>query len=245
MVSVDSVYQKVLAIANKEQRGYITPQEFNLFADQAQMEVFDQYFYDLSQFERRPGSETQHADMVDLIEGKLSLFKGPSVAITSGQLIENLGSNDAPFYKLIQVVLSTSGIVSVPNDKIVERLRGGQDFHKTQNSPLTRATADRPIYTEVNGRINIWPNIPPVGKEYQARIIRAPKTPNWTYLLANNQNALYNPNATDHQDFELHPSEETKLVAKILQLAGVSMKDYNLAQIAGQKEASTIQQEKQ
>ena len=47
MVSIDNVYQKVLAIANKEQRGYITPQEFNLFADLAQKEIFEQYFYDL------------------------------------------------------------------------------------------------------------------------------------------------------------------------------------------------------
>ena len=39
MIGVDKVYQKVLAIANKEQRGYITPQEFNLFADYAQMEI--------------------------------------------------------------------------------------------------------------------------------------------------------------------------------------------------------------
>ena len=46
MVIIDDVYQKVLAIANKEQRGYITPQEFNLFANQAQMEIFEQYFYD-------------------------------------------------------------------------------------------------------------------------------------------------------------------------------------------------------
>ena len=35
-VSVDTVYQRVLAILNKEQRGYVTPQEFNLFANQAQ-----------------------------------------------------------------------------------------------------------------------------------------------------------------------------------------------------------------
>ena len=42
MVRVDNVYQKVLALANKEQRGYITPQEFNLFADLAQMEIFEQ-----------------------------------------------------------------------------------------------------------------------------------------------------------------------------------------------------------
>jgi hypothetical protein len=47
MISIDTVYQKVLALANKEQRGYITPQEYNLFADHAQMEIFEQYFYDL------------------------------------------------------------------------------------------------------------------------------------------------------------------------------------------------------
>ena len=68
--------------------------------------------------------------------------------------------------------------------------------------------------------------------------------PNWTYVI-NNQNALYNSEASDHQDFELHGSEESSLVVKILQLAGVAIKDFNLAQLAGQKEASTIQQEKQ
>ena len=54
MISIDTVYQKVLVIANKEQRGYITPQEFNLYANQAQMDIFEQYFYDLNQFARMP-----------------------------------------------------------------------------------------------------------------------------------------------------------------------------------------------
>jgi hypothetical protein len=52
MISIDTVYQKVLALANKEQRGYITPQEYNLFANHAQMEILEQYFYDLNQFKR-------------------------------------------------------------------------------------------------------------------------------------------------------------------------------------------------
>ena len=56
MVNVDTVYQRVLALANKEQRGYITPQEFNLFANQAQMETFEQYFYDVNQYVRRKNS---------------------------------------------------------------------------------------------------------------------------------------------------------------------------------------------
>ena len=48
IISIDTVYQRVLALANKEQRGYITPQEFNLFANQAQQDMFEQYFYELS-----------------------------------------------------------------------------------------------------------------------------------------------------------------------------------------------------
>ena len=47
MISIDTVYQRVLALANKEQRGYITPLEYNLLANQAQQLIFEQYFYDL------------------------------------------------------------------------------------------------------------------------------------------------------------------------------------------------------
>ena len=51
-INIDTVYQRVLAIANKEQRGYITPQEFNLMANQAQMSIFESYFYDKNVRER-------------------------------------------------------------------------------------------------------------------------------------------------------------------------------------------------
>ena len=66
MVNINTVYQRVLAIANKEQRGYITPQEFNLFANQAQLDIFEQYFYDLNQFQLVPGNDTTYSDMIDL-----------------------------------------------------------------------------------------------------------------------------------------------------------------------------------
>ena len=47
-ISIDTVYQRVLALANNEQRGYKTPQEFNLMANQAQEDLFEQYFYELN-----------------------------------------------------------------------------------------------------------------------------------------------------------------------------------------------------
>ena len=71
MVNIDTVYQRVLAIANKEQRGYITPQEFNLFANQAQLDIFEQYFYDLDFALRSPGNQTNHGDRTNLVEEKL------------------------------------------------------------------------------------------------------------------------------------------------------------------------------
>ena len=121
-----------------------------------------------------------------------------------------------------------------------------EDLIKTQNSPLTRATNNRPIYYIENNQFRFFPASAPNGGNYQAYYIAKPAKPNWTYVIdSTTQNALYNPDATNHQDFELHISEEPKLVIKILQLAGVNMKDYNLAQLAGQKEASVKQQEKQ
>jgi hypothetical protein len=74
-VSVDTVYQRVLAILNKEQRGYVTPQEFNLFANQAQLDIFEQYFYDINQFGRIPGNDTEFSDMLNILNEKINIFE--------------------------------------------------------------------------------------------------------------------------------------------------------------------------
>ena len=74
-VSVDTVYQRVLAILNKEQRGYVTPQEFNLFANQAQMDIFEQYFYDINQFGRLHGNDTEYSDMLNILNEKINIFE--------------------------------------------------------------------------------------------------------------------------------------------------------------------------
>jgi hypothetical protein len=45
---IDNVRNTVLSILSKDNRGYITPMEFNLYADQAQKEIFESYFYQYS-----------------------------------------------------------------------------------------------------------------------------------------------------------------------------------------------------
>ena len=47
-INVNTVYQTVLLILNKEQRGYMTPVEFNKIGTQVQLEIFERYFACLS-----------------------------------------------------------------------------------------------------------------------------------------------------------------------------------------------------
>ena len=72
--------------------------------------------------------------------------------------------------------------------------------------------------------------------------IAKPSEVEWTYTDVGGT-ALYN--ATNVSNFELHGSEETKLVVNILALAGVVIKDPSVYQIAASEEIKTIQQEKQ
>ena len=258
-VSVDRVYQTVLAIANKEQRGYITPQEFNLFANQAQNEIFEQYFYDLNQSRRVPGNETVISDPRDIIEEKISLFKvSPSdqnVDI-SGEYI-NL-NNISDIHKLESVcvcyknqpAVASYGYSSSGSSDIyvvAEELNNASELKKRSSARLTAPTFKRPVFTRsggIYGSISIYPAPNPQTDKVKVDYIRKPNTPNWTYVVIN-QNALFNPSVeAGWRDFELHPSEEKNLVVKILQMAGLSIKDFELAQASSGKEVNMIQLEK-
>ena len=236
MINVDRIYQRVLTLANKEQRGYITPQEFNLYANQAQMDIFEQYFYDLNQFLRIPGNSTTHADMVDILEEKLSVFEVTAtlaLAINPNGVAGNL--NALPrFYRLSNVRSGNTIMESVSR----------KDFRLFPNSPLTTPTSTRPIYMidTINSVIQIAGD--DTLTEADIDYVQSPRQVNWTYVVVG-EKALYNATAADAQDFDLHPSEETELVLKILTLAGFTLKDQGLYQAASGEDTKNIQQEKQ
>ena len=74
-INVNTVYQTVLLILNKEQRGYLTPLEFNKTGTQAQLEIFETYFDSLNQQIRVPQTDTDYADRVVNLDEKISIFK--------------------------------------------------------------------------------------------------------------------------------------------------------------------------
>ena len=253
-VSVDNVYQKVLALANKEQRGYITPQEFNLFADHAQMEIFEQYFYDLDQFQRAPGNDITYSDRVTNVENKISYFKRyddnvSSITSDFGDVM--LENHDEDIYKLIALRLRYKAGERL---YVAEETQVGSEFFLYNDSPLAKQTKKRPIYWKRthSGRgisLRIYPR-PQISDPYDSSVdgtvvityIKTPVKPNWAYNVINDK-PLYN--STNAVDFELHASEETELVYRILALAGVAIEKPQLTQAAAGLGASQIQQEKQ
>ena len=258
MVNINNVYQKVLALANKEQRGYITPQEFNLFADHAQMEIFEQYFYDLDQFQRLPGNDVSYSDTVTNIENKIGHFKrydqnmSDETNIFGDVFIEdNTGHGGEDIYKLITVRLRHKAGQPL---YVAEEVQVGSEFFLYESSPLTKHTEKRPVYwkrTDMGKGISIriYPR-PQISSPYDSSVdgtvlisyIKKPTKPNWMYVVANDK-PLYN--STESVDFELHASEETELVYRILALAGIAIEKPQLTQVAAGLQGAQIQQEKQ
>jgi hypothetical protein len=87
-INVNTVYQTVLLILNKEQRGYMTPVEFNKTGAQAQLEIFETYFDSLNQQIRIPQTDTDYADRVANLDEKISIFKefGNATSISSSNV---------------------------------------------------------------------------------------------------------------------------------------------------------------
>jgi hypothetical protein len=232
MININTVYQKVLAIINKENRGYLTPQEFNLFANQAQAEIFEQYFFDLNQYKRLPPNDTEYADLYKITNEKLSKFK-KSASISYMTDHFHLPSD---LHKLGTVIYNnTTPVEEIDKKNLLEY----------QLSKLTAPTTDNPVYVQnISNISNHWGLIvypSTINTNISITYVRKPTTPQWGYTQVDGT-ALYN--AGQSQDFELHPSEETDVVLKILLYAGVSIKDPNIAQVADAKETKKITQEK-
>ena len=74
-VNVNDVYQTVLLILNKEQRGYMTPEEFNKIGSQVQLEIYNKTFEDYNQLLRQRQPDTGTADRIQDLENKLAPFR--------------------------------------------------------------------------------------------------------------------------------------------------------------------------
>ena len=138
-INVDPVYQRVQAILNKEQRGFLSPQKFNLYANQVQLDIYEQYFYDLAQFMRIPGNSTEYSDLISIIEQKISLFETEDSSPTFVSPHFQLPSD---CYRLGTILYGN--IECTPVTK--------KEYNYIMRSPIGKPDNARPIYIkDING----------------------------------------------------------------------------------------------
>ena len=233
MVNVDTVYRTVLLIINKEQRGYLTPDEFNKTATQVQLEIFNEYFEDLNQQVRVPDNDTEYSDRIKNLQQKIAIFQ------TDGTCLPTTGGFNVPgplnsppvtnFYKL--------GTVIYNDDKEVQYVQPNE-LLELNLSPITKPSNYWPVYTDKNSIIKVYPTT--ITSGISCTYVRKPADPVWNFTATPpNYQYVYNP-ATSVQ-FELHPTEQTNLITKILLYSGIVINDPQIVQIAAQQiQAETV-----
>ena len=251
MIHIDTVYQRVLALANKEQRGYITPLEFNLLANQAQQLIFEQYFYDLDQVKRIKSDTTSFSDMEELIANKLAPFTYVAELtnnittyprnIPPGAPPSDPGEPD--YYRTGKIHVYDAG----SNLRYEATKVSSIEFTNIKNSNFHGyGLAKNPIYRDSissfqDVEIYNGPGPDLNTSDVTVEIIRRPEKVEWGYdVIA--EKPLYN--ASRSTDFQLHESEETELVYKILTLAGVTIKRIDIQQVGQGLDMAKVQQEK-
>ena len=244
MVNVNTVYQTVLLILNKEQRGYMTPQEFNSVAAQTQLQIFEQYFDDINQQLRVPQAVVDYADRQMNIDEKISIFKTSATLSYQQnfypipQTITDTSGNNVDFYRL--------GVVTYENPfgKICELERVNRtDFYNSQSTGIMKATDEYPIYLYEAEKLFVSPSTINTSNVIAIDFIRKPFNPLWGFTVGSRgqyvyDSSTYNPNnvpPTGSINFELHPSEQTGLILRILGYAGVIVKDPSIIQVAQQQ----------
>ena len=119
MAMINNVRNTVLAIINKNNYGYLSPQDFNLYAQQAQMDLFEDYFYQYNQYINRENlrqSGTGYADIVKGLEEVIDSFSVQTFLTSGGANTWTLPSD----YYLVNKIfhyprLLTSGTTTSTN----------------------------------------------------------------------------------------------------------------------------------
>jgi len=244
-INVDTVYKTVLLLLNKEQRGYMTPTEFNSVATQVQLEIFEKYFEDLNQQLRVPQADADYSNRIANIDEKIAIFKTFGAAVYDAATtpltpyftlptIDGYG-NTVNFYRLGDVVYTP--VIGDPVE--LERLQRNT-FYNIEKSNLTKSTKAFPTYLYENNKLFVNPKT--ITNALEVNYVRKPKDVIWGFLTGGlgqytYNSTLYNSstNPQGSQQIELDSSDQTTVILKILLYAGLVIKDPTVIQVASQQ----------
>jgi len=240
---INDVRNTVLSILNKDNNGYLTPEQFNLYAKNAQIEIFEQYMYDYSKAVRKRNARHYSSGLGDVttrLAEVINRFRkqGDVLEYDATSLHFRLPT-DA--YSL-GVLSTTAGEVIEPvaQNKLL-KLISSLDMAPTTDYPVytihNNTTWDEPYYNQVK----IYPTT--ITTNQYIDYIRYPKDPKWTYVSLPGGEPLFDQTPSDYQDFELQQDDEMNLILKILQYSGVQINDPEVVRAAKSDELQEKQEQ--
>jgi len=232
---INSVRNTVLSVLNKNNYGYISPNDFNLFAKQAQLDIFENYFYRYNYQilkENSMQSGIGYADIKKQYEEVIDSFAKVATLTKAAGVF----SIPVDYYTVVKVIY-TNGVGKMVEIEKVPAARAQQLLM----SNLTQPVELFPAYVQLEDKLTVYPDTISTG--VTCYYVRYPKDPKWTYTLVAGE-PLFNQAAVDYQDFEIPLTDEPALVAKVLQYAGMSIREIEALNFGTQEEQKEIVIEK-
>jgi hypothetical protein len=229
---INDVRNTVLSIISKDNRGFITPFEFNLFAKQAQLEIFGQYMYNYSNAINKQNTRMHGEGYTDIPKNMAEVIDTFSVFTATTYNIGTSKFNFPSDYFFLEKLVynNSTEIEKVSHRKILNLV----------NSNLTAPTTKYPVYTMDQNGLLVYPTT--ITSNVTIQYLRYPKDPNWTYSTTPLGDPLFNPGAATYQDFELPLDDFANLVIKILEYSGISIREQDVVSAAKAEEVQDIQQ---
>ena len=117
---INEVRNTVLALANKNNYGYISPADFNLYAQQAQMDMFEDYFYQYNNQLIKENQRTSGTDYADITKGLAEVIDTfyvntpllNSATTQLGDIQTNLYTLPSDYYLFIKMMLYTKELAA-------------------------------------------------------------------------------------------------------------------------------------
>ena len=240
MASVREVYQGVRDLANKDERGMISPAEFNSFAAVAQMKLFNEMFQNLTNLERITRANADSAfdkSLVKQLKEDIATYSKTVTIAKSNDVFER----PEDFAKLI--ALSTAGSVlnAMSTSTHIAVIEDEAKLQHVLSSTLSAPSTDNPVAVP-GENYEVFPtNIRRIKMRYY-KVARGTQCPDRrTYricthalvsLLLNGKEVF---DSSTSIDFDMPEHYIPELIKEIAVMAGINLRDPQVTQFGLQK----------
>jgi len=260
MVSVYQVYQSLKDLANKEQKGFITPQVFNNFSALAQLNIYNEMFSELSSAKRLARQNFDPGRDKSIRKQRLEDLSF-YIKRTEIDASENDGEAFGTSGTLVVIPKpdDMSKLISIMADSNVSAEGDSEDFVQCQlvyepekinyllSSNLSKPTANFPVALVGRSQIEVFPDqldyveityySKPGSITNEGTVSTSPPVYAFNSIeFGGNEQDFFD--STNSRDFHLPPHYLTEVVMEMAKLIGVRLRDPNVTAFATQEEAS-------